>query len=327
MDIHKSTVSIYTAESKASVAGERLSISTVESMSRPDHPLRISFNVNQGEFIVIIGEIGSGKSSLLAAIIGEMRRTKGMIKLGGSVDFYPQTPWIQNDTLRNNILFGKVFDQTKYDQVILNYTLEPDLEMLPNGDKTEIGERGVTLSEDQKTRVNLARAAYNDADIYLLDDPMSAVDAHVGHYLLEKCICGLMAGKTRILITHQLHVLPQADRIFCMKEDVIIEQDTYKELLSGNGDFARLLEKFCGNDETRIENENQGEKAVEIPSKNKKKRSWKNKGLMTLEERATGSVSRAVYKEYIHAAGGIWVIPAVIGSVVLAKEVNITTSY
>jgi ATP-binding cassette, subfamily C (CFTR/MRP), member 1 len=296
-------------------------------MSRPDHPIRISFNVNQGEFIVVVGEIGSGKSSLLAAIVGEMRRTKGMIKLDGSEGFCPQTPWIQNDTLRNNILFGKVFDQAKYDQVILNRALEPDLEMLPNGDSTEIGERGVTLSGGQKARVNLARAAYNDAEIYLLDDPLSAVDAHVGHHLLEKCICGLMAGKTRILVTHQLHALPQADRIFCMKEGLIVEQGIYEELLSGKGNFARRLERFCGNDETRVENENQAKKSVENPGKNKEKRSRKNKILMALEERATGSVSRAVYKEYIHAAGGIWVIQAVIGSIIFANGVNIITSY
>jgi ATP-binding cassette, subfamily C (CFTR/MRP), member 1 len=326
---HEPNTSVSThVEFRSSEVVDTASLSTVEST--PDHDrlpptIGISFNINQGEFVVVVGEIGSGKSSLLAAVVGEMRRTKGLVKLGGSVGFCPQIPWIQNDTLKNNILFGEAFDQVKYDQVIRDCALEPDLEMLPNGDGTEIGERGVTLSGGQKARVNLARAAYNDADIYLLDDPLSAVDAHVGHHLLEKCICGLMAGKTRILVTHQLHVLAKADRIFCMREGVIVEQGTYKELLSDKGNFARLIDKFCGNDETKKENEDET-KPVEI-SKDKKKKSRRDKGLMMLEERATGSVAWAVYKEYINAAGGIWVIPAVIGSVILANAVNITTSY
>jgi ATP-binding cassette, subfamily C (CFTR/MRP), member 1 len=326
---HEPNMSVSThVEFRSSEVVDTASLSTVESATDRDHlppTIGISFNINQGEFVVVVGEIGSGKSSLLAAVVGEMRRTKGLVKLGGSVGFCPQIPWIQNDTLKNNILFGEAFDQVKYDQVIRDCALEPDLEMLPNGDRTEIGERGVTLSGGQKARVNLARAAYNDADIYLLDDPLSAVDAHVGHHLLEKCICGLMAGKTRILVTHQLHVLAKADRIFCMREGVIVEQGTYKELLSDKGNFARLIDKFCGNDETKKENEDET-KPVEI-SKDKKKKSRRDKGLMMLEERATGSVAWAVYKEYINAAGGIWVIPAVIGSVILANAVNITTSY
>ena len=148
--------------------------------------------------------------------------------------------------------------------------------MLPNGDRTEIGERGVTLSGGQKARVNLARAAYNDADIYLLDDPLSAVDAQVGRHLLEKCICGLMAGKTRILVTHQLHVLPHAHRIFCMSEGVIVEQGTYEELLSNKDNFARLIEKFCGNDETKKENEKR--LSPKIPVKTRKRNDGRIKG-------------------------------------------------
>ena len=187
----------------------------------PNHLQRlkdISFQIKRGEFIVVVGEIGAGKSSLLAALVGEMRRIEGVIKLGGTVAFCPQTAWIQNATVRNNILFGKEFDREKYNRVIRDCALEADFEMLPNGDATEIGERGITVSGGQKARINIARAAYNDADIVLLDDPLSAVDAHVGRQLLEDCICGLMAGKTRILATHQLHVLPRADRIFCMHQ-------------------------------------------------------------------------------------------------------------
>jgi ATP-binding cassette, subfamily C (CFTR/MRP), member 1 len=283
----------------------------------------LSFYVKKGEFIVVVGEIGSGKSSLLAALVGEMRRTNGMVKLGGSVGFCPQTAWIQNATVKNNILFGKKFDQAKYDRVVTGCALEPDLEILPNGDETEIGERGVTLSGGQKARVNIARAAYNDADIYLLDDPLSAVDAHVGRHLLEECICGLMAGKTRILVTHQLHVLPHADRIFCMRDGRIVEQGTYEELLSRRGNFSRLIELFGNKDEGKKEDE-----PSEAPApKKKEKGGWRRgRGLMEAEERKTGAVSRAVYLEYARAGGGIWIIPAILLSVILSNGVNIFTS-
>lgn len=284
----------------------------------------LSFHIKKGEFVVIVGEIGSGKSSLLAALVGEMRRTNGIITLGGTVGFCPQVAWIQNATLKKNILFGKEFDQAKYDDVIMGCALEPDLEILPNGDETEIGERGVTLSGGQKARVNIARAAYNDADIYLLDDPLSAVDAHVGRRLLEECICGLMAGKTRILVTHQLHVLPHADRIFCMRDGRIVEQGTYEELLSHRGNFARLVELFGNKEEKKMEDE-PSESAT--PGK-KKGRSGgrKGKGLMEPEERKTGAVARAVYLEYARAAGSVWIIPLVIFSVIVCNGVNMSTA-
>ena len=215
----------------------------------------ISFNITRGEFIVVVGEIGSGKSSLLSALVGEMRRLKGLVELGGKVAFCPQVSWIQNVTLKNNILFGKEMDRTRYYRVIRDCALDPDIAMLPNGDETEIGERGVTLSGGQKARVNIARAAYSDADIFLLDDPLSAVDAHVGLHLLERCICGLMAGKTRILVTHQLPVLPYADRIFCMEQGKIVAQGTYQELSSESTDFARLIEKFVSQPDKKTETE------------------------------------------------------------------------
>lgn len=306
-------------------------LSRVESTPDPHHLQRlkdINFQVNRGEFVVVVGEIGAGKSSLLAAIVGEMRRTEGVVKLGGTVGFCPQTAWIQNATVRNNILFGKEFDQDKYDRVIRDCALEADFEMLPNGDATEIGERGITVSGGQKARINIARAAYNDADIVLLDDPLSAVDAHVGRHLLEECICGLMAGKTRILVTHQLHVLPRADRIFMMHQGKIVEQGTYDELIAAGRDFARLLAEFGGKEEEKKEEEEEEEADAieESDDKKKKKPEQKGKALMQVEERAIGSVAWGVYAEYARAGGGIWVIPAIILSVLACNGVNIATS-
>jgi ATP-binding cassette, subfamily C (CFTR/MRP), member 1 len=299
--------------------------------STPDpHKLQrlkdISFQVKRGELVVIVGEIGSGKSSLLAALVGEMRRVEGAVKLGGTVGYCPQTAWIQNATVRNNILFGKPFDQERYDRVIRNCALEPDFEMLPNGDATEIGERGITVSGGQKARINIARAAYNDADIMLLDDPLSAVDAHVGRHLLEECICGLMADKTRILVTHQLHVLPRADRIVCMSNGKIVEQGTYDELLARAGDFAKLVTEYGGKEEEEKEHE-VDEEAIEETNKNKAPKAERmGKTLMQVEERAVGSVSWSVYAEYARAGGGIWVIPAILVSVMFCNGVNIATS-
>jgi len=238
--------------------------------------------------------------------------------LGGKVAFCPQTAWIQNATLKDNILFGEKLDKERYDRVIHDCALEPDIDMLPGGDLTEIGERGVTLSGGQKARINIARAAYSQADIYLLDDPLSAVDAHVGRHLIEECICGLMAGRTRILVTHQLHVLPHADRIFYMQEGKIVEEGTYQELIANGGNFARLADKFGAKEEKP---EATGEQEGPKPPVRKRR-----SVLMGAEERATGSVSRAVYFEYARAAGGFWIIPAIVAAVVLSNGGNLAMS-
>jgi ATP-binding cassette, subfamily C (CFTR/MRP), member 1 len=305
-------------------------LSRSESSPDPNRLQRlkdINIRIQRGEFVVIVGEIGSGKSSLLAALVGEMRRTDGSVKLGGRVGFCPQTAWIQNATVRNNILFGTEFDQGRYDRVISDCALAADFEMLPNGDATEIGERGITVSGGQKARINIARAAYNDADILLLDDPLSAVDAHVGRQLLEQCICGLMAGKTRVLVTHQLHVLPRADRILCMDQGRIVEQGTYEDLLSSGGNFARLVAEYGGKAEEQNEEQEESEDAIEeFDNKKEKKPEEKGKALMQVEERAIGSVAWKVYAEYARAGGGIWVIPAIIVSVLCCNGVNIATS-
>ena len=280
--------------------------------------LSISFQVKRGEFVIVVGAVGSGKSSLLAALVGEIQRIKGQVKLGGSVGFCPQSPWIQNATLRNNILFGQPFDRAKYDQVIQCCALESDFEML-SGDATEIGEGGVTLSGGQKARVSLARAAYSDADIYLLDDPLSAVDAHVGRHLLEECLCRHMTGKTRILVTHQLQVAPRADRIVCMDQGRIVEEGTYEELLSKGGNFARLIEKF--KDKEGGENVEE-----EMKTSTESKPERPEKGLMELEGRSTGSVPWIVYRDYARSGGGLWIIPVIGGVLLISNAVNIMTS-
>ncbi|XP_046577415.1 multidrug resistance-associated protein 1-like [Haliotis rubra] len=206
----------------------------------------VSLDVTEGQLLAIVGQVGSGKSSLVSAILGEMDKLYGHVSLKSHIAYVPQVAWIQNDTLQNNILFGKPMDRHWYNKVVECCALTPDLEMLPAGDMTEIGERGINLSGGQKQRVSLARAVYNDADIYLLDDPLSAVDSHVGKHIFDKVISseGLLASKTRVLVTHGIHWLPEVDSILVMTSGQISEKGTYEELLQSNGPFSKFLQTY-----------------------------------------------------------------------------------
>lgn len=188
-------------------------------------------------------EILSGKSSLISAYLGEMDKVAGRVNTVGKIAYVSQQAWIQNCTLQDNILFGKPLDEKLYAHVIEACALKPDLEMLPAGDQTEIGEKGINLSGGQKQRVSLARAVYNDADVYFLDDPLSAVDSHVGKHIFERVIgpAGILCGKTRVLVTHGITFLPQVDDIFVMKEGEISESGNYDELMRTKGAFSEFL--------------------------------------------------------------------------------------
>ena len=203
----------------------------------------VSLDVKRGSLIAVVGEVGSGKSSLLSAMLGEMNRLSGTIKMDGEVAYVPQQPWIQNMTLKENIIFSNQMDEDKYDKVIENCALIDDLTILTNSDKTEIGENGINLSGGQKQRVSMARAVYSDADIYLLDDPLSAVDAHVGKHIFDNVIGhnGMLKGKTRILVTHGITHLPHVDHIIVLKHNTVSEQGAYQELIEKKGDFAEFL--------------------------------------------------------------------------------------
>ncbi|KAL6455854.1 hypothetical protein MHYP_G00357050 [Metynnis hypsauchen] len=203
----------------------------------------VSFTVKPGQLLAVIGPVGAGKSSLLSSILGELPQDKGVIKVKGELTYASQQPWVFPGTIRSNILFGKELEPHKYERVLRACALKRDMELLPEGDLTVIGDRGATLSGGQKARVNLARAVYQDADIYLLDDPLSAVDAEVGRHLFEQCICGVLKKKPRILVTHQLQYLKTADHILVLKEGHMVAQGTYSELLRSGVDFTSLLKK------------------------------------------------------------------------------------
>ncbi|KAL6750031.1 P-loop containing nucleoside triphosphate hydrolase protein [Haematococcus lacustris] len=197
--------------------------------------------VLRGQLVMVVGQVGSGKSSLLAALLGEMHRAAGHVKVHGSVAYTAQDPWVQNCTLRANVLLGRAYDDELYTSVLAACALGPDLEVLAAGDATEIGEKGVNLSGGQKHRVALARAAYSGADIYLLDDPLSAVDAHVGRHLFDMCLCGLLAGSTRILVTHQLQYVDAADVVVVMSDGKVADLGTHKELKARGVDLNKFV--------------------------------------------------------------------------------------
>uniref|UniRef100_A0A673I885 ATP-binding cassette, sub-family C (CFTR/MRP), member 3 n=1 Tax=Sinocyclocheilus rhinocerous TaxID=307959 RepID=A0A673I885_9TELE len=206
----------------------------------------INVMVPQGSLLAVVGHVGCGKTSLVSALLGEMEKQEGQISIRGSVAYVPQQAWIQNATLRDNILFGRPYVEQRYRCVLEACALTPDLEVLPGGDQTEIGEKGINLSGGQRQRVSLARALYSEADVYLLDDPLSAVDAHVAKHIFDKVIGpeGALKGKTRILVTHGISFLPQVDNILVMVDGRVSEMGSYQDLLKQNGAFAEFLRNY-----------------------------------------------------------------------------------
>uniref|UniRef100_A0A8C0H8B4 Multidrug resistance-associated protein 1 n=1 Tax=Chelonoidis abingdonii TaxID=106734 RepID=A0A8C0H8B4_CHEAB len=223
------------------------------SWSRNDPPSLndINFTVPEGSLIAIVGQVGCGKSSLLSALLGEMDKREGYVAVKGSVAYVPQQAWIQNAALKDNIIFGREMKESQYKRVIEACALLPDIEILPSGDRTEIGEKGVNLSGGQKQRVSLARAVYCNTDVYLFDDPLSAVDAHVGKHIFDKVIGpkGILKNKTRILVTHGVSYLPLMDRIIVMTDGKISEMGSYQELLKQDGAFAEFLRTYANADQ------------------------------------------------------------------------------
>ncbi|PHH53173.1 ATP-binding cassette sub-family C member 11 [Ceratocystis fimbriata CBS 114723] len=290
--------------------------------------LNISFGRN--ELVAVIGSVGSGKTSLLSALAGDMRKTGGEVVLGADRAFCPQYAWVQNATLQKNILFGKPMNKAWYEEVIHACALQPDLEMLPSGDQTEIGERGITISGGQKQRLNIARAIYFDADIVLMDDPLSAVDAHVGRHIFENAIRGLLKHKCRILATHQLWVLSRCDRVVWMEGGKIQAVGTYEELLSNNDGFRTLVETTAQDEKkneesTSKEDSNEDGDVSEQDSKAvKKKKPVAAPALMQQEERAVSSVSWSVYATYIRASGTLMNAPILLVLLCLVQGANIT---
>merc|ERR1712032_1743779 len=249
----------------------------------------VDLAVGKGHLVAVVGKIGSGKSSLLAAVLGELTKVEGSSRVEGSISYVAQQAWIQNMTVRENILFGSEFNAAKYEAVVEACALAADLKILPAGDQTEIGENGVNLSGGQKQRVGLARAAYQNADIVLLDDPLSAVDAHVAKHLFEKLLgpTGLLKNKTRILVTHNLGFLHKMDSILVMEEGFIRTQGSLDELTKkGNSSFQEFS-SYIGKEGISEVEEDEEEEDKKAEGK-----------MMTTEVKTEGRVSIKHYKYY-----------------------------
>ncbi|CEP65006.1 ATP-binding cassette transporter YOR1 LALA0_S16e00518g [Lachancea lanzarotensis] len=283
---------------------------------------RLNFEIGKGELVIVTGSVGTGKSSLLNALAGFMKKTGGDIYKDGSLLLCGYS-WVQNATVKDNILFGCPFDEARYKNVIRVCSLQADLDLLPAGDRTEIGERGITLSGGQKARINLARSVYRDMDIYLFDDVLSAVDARVGKHIMDECLMGMLGNKTRVLATHQLSLISRASRVIFIDLDGSVDVGTVDELKSRHAGFVNLMEFSTNSESEDTPQENpsasrptfdreKSEKETAALQKQLSKRSQlqddnnrQNTGQITAkEERAVNSISWKVYKEYISAGVG-----------------------
>ncbi|GLT41476.1 hypothetical protein SLA2020_155370 [Shorea laevis] len=325
----------------------------------------IQVKVEKGMRVAVCGMVGSGKSSFLSCILGEIPKISGDVRVCGTSAYVSQSAWIQSGNIEENILFGSPMDKPKYKNVLHACSLKKDLELFSHGDQTIIGDRGINLSGGQKQRVQLARALYQDADIYLLDDPFSAVDAHTGSELFKEYIMTALAGKTVIFVTHQVEFLPAADLILVLREGRIIQAGKYDDLLQAGTDFRTLvsahheaieamdilnhssedsddnihldgsigLNKKCdasGNDiASLVKDVQDGASASEqkaIKEKKKTKRSRK-KQLVQEEERVKGRVSMKVYLSYMAAAYKGFLIPLIVLAQALFQFLQIASNW
>ncbi|XP_038137298.1 multidrug resistance-associated protein 5 [Cyprinodon tularosa] len=289
-------------------------ISSTQSIRPPLHKTlhRINLQIKRGSLVGICGSVGSGKSSLLSALLGQMTLVEGRVAACGGFAYVSQHAWILNDSLKENILFGNEFDSDRYGAVLEACCLLQDLAELPYGDMTEIGERGANLSGGQRQRVSLARALYSERPILLLDDPLSAVDACVGSHIFSRAIRGVAKGKTVLFVTHQLQYLPECDDVILMKDGQIVEHGSHAQLMSKARDYATLFNSMQQENVVKenLKNKRTGgvvktaDGAADVAKVEIKVESRDREQLMKAEEKGSGAVAWSVYAAYIKAAGG-----------------------
>ncbi|KAM3744026.1 hypothetical protein ACB098_06G020700 [Castanea mollissima] len=308
----------------------------------------INLKVQQGMRVAVCGTVGSGKSSLLSCILGEVPKISGTVKLCGTKAYVAQSPWIQSGKIEENILFGMEMEREKYEKVLEACSLKKDLEILPFGDQTIIGERGINLSGGQKQRIQIARALYQDADIYLFDDPFSAVDAHTGSHLFKECLLGLLDSKTVVYVTHQVEFLPAADLILVMKDGRITQAGKYNDNLNSGTDFMELVgahkKALSGLDSTEAGSVSgsMSKEAGNLDSTNWVVEKQEDKGVQNCkeddvasskgqiiqeEEREKGGVGFSVYWKFITMAYGGTLVLIILLAHVLFQTLQIGSNY
>ncbi|MCO5604372.1 hypothetical protein L7F22_058537 [Adiantum nelumboides] len=305
--------------------------------------------ITKGSKVAVCGQVGAGKSSLISCILGEIPKISGRVQVYGNVAYVAQTAWIQSGKVQDNILFGKPMDKQKYNAVLSACALTKDLELFSHGDQTEIGERGINLSGGQKQRIQLARALYQDADIYLLDDPFSAVDAHTGSHLFQKCILDLLKQKTVLYVTHQVEFLPVADNVVVVDGGNINQAGKFNELKQAGANFSKLigahlkaLKSVESKEFSKTSNENleKTEKAFEevtgeinggsVTKPEDSDVSMDSKGIRQIvqeEERAMGKVRPEVYWSLATAVYGGALVPFLLLAQILFQALQIASNY
>ena len=276
----------------------------------------ISLSISPGELVVVVGSVGSGKTCFLRALLNEIEKISGLSSVNGTTSYAPQESWCFGGSIRQNILVGNAFLKDRYSEVVKVSGLERDMQLFSDGDETFVGEKGYTLSGGQKARVSLARAVYHDSDIYLLDDPLSAVDPKVANHIFDKCIKGYLKGKTVVLVTHQLQFLSKADKIIVLENGKAVAVGSFEELLESSVEFLSFLDKKKQEEEKRKEslskekslslrsNTVQGEEVLkddQQPTLSRVKASEES-------SRDRGSVSLSVYWQYLSSGGSVWLV-------------------
>ncbi|XP_066266540.1 ATP-binding cassette sub-family C member 5-like isoform X4 [Branchiostoma lanceolatum] len=310
----------------------------------------IELELPKGTLLGVCGSVGSGKSSLISGILGQMRLLEGTVGLTGSIAYVAQQAWIMNASVRDNILFGEDFEQERYEETVKICCLTHDFKVLPAGDLTEIGERGLNLSGGQKQRISLARAVYSNRDIYLLDDPLSAVDAHVGQHIFHHCIMGALKDKAVLFVTHQLQYLHLCDQVVLMKDGVIAEKGEHSQLMAAGEDYARMIQGYMTShcdEETGEESDgeeppgnimrqlstdtgeqegqsNVGSATSVAEHENYEMEEQERKGdlsgnLIKEEEVESGSIGWATFSDYFRAGGGYLLTALVLLTFILSE--------
>ncbi|XP_049827801.1 ATP-binding cassette sub-family C member 5-like isoform X5 [Schistocerca gregaria] len=282
----------------------------------------INLLVSKGQLIGICGPVGSGKTSLLLAALGQMRITSGHVFRDGSCAYVSQEAWIQNATLKENVLFGETFEAKRYYEAVYSCALVEDIKQLPGADETEIGERGINLSGGQKQRVALARALYSNRDIYFLDDPLSAVDAHVGAHIFEKCILTALKDKTVLLVTHQVQFLSRCDKIYVLKDGRILEEGTHEELMASEKEYSIMIKRYTASKDQEnnvslkepveaglndVSYFNSDMSGMDMRGEHHTPGNIQGQKIMEKEEITKGNIRFYTYQSYISAAGGYFI--------------------
>jgi len=283
-----------------------------------DQPVlkNVSVECEAGKLTVIVGRVGSGKSSLVQGMLGEIKKVSGSVRVYGSIAYVPQTAWIFNATLQENVLFGKPLDYERYAKSLYVSALESDLDVLPAGDLTAIGEKGINLSGGQKQRVSIARAVYANADVFLCDDPLSALDPHVGRAVFDNVFSkkGVLKRSTRVLVTNQLHFVPEADRVIWMEDGAVKMCGKFNELMQDEG-FQKMMAENVNEENASLSNRDaSGGINVESMSVHKQHTARllekvnsnfnRQDTLMSREDRNKGTIGMQAYLDYAKATGG-----------------------